>query len=69
MKVDEGERITTLELEALPFFRKLFEKSPLKKMEMPVVEKNVLGSQKMVGPAQTLSQQTIQKHNFLVPKE
>jgi hypothetical protein len=28
----------------------------------------ILGSQKIVGPSQTLSQQTIQKHNFLVPK-
>jgi hypothetical protein len=69
MQVDESKRLSTLELKALPFFSKLLERSPLKKMEMPIVEKNVLGSQRVVGPVQTLSQQTIQKHNFLVPKE
>jgi hypothetical protein len=32
------------------------------------MEKVISGSQKIVGPTQTLSQQTIQRHNFLMPK-
>jgi|JI10StandDraft_1071094.scaffolds.fasta_scaffold2292600_1 hypothetical protein len=39
-------------------------------MDSPVIEKKYSSaSQKYVGPSSAINQQTIQRHNFLMPKE
>lgn len=45
------------------------DRSPLRRMDSPVIEKKYsTASQKYVGPQNTVSQQAIQRHNFLMPK-
>ena len=69
MEIDETKRITAVELEKLPYFRRLMEKSPLRRMDSPVIEKKFSSaSQKYMGGPNTIPQQSIQRHNFLVPK-
>lgn len=70
MEIDESKRVTAFELEELPYFRKIFEKSPLKRFESPTLDKKfVAESQKNVIPSSIGSQQVIQRHNFLLPKD
>lgn len=70
MEIDEQKRVTAAELEKLPYFRRLMEKSPLRRMDSPVIDKKYSStSQKYVGNnAQSYNQEAFQRHNFLISK-
>lgn len=37
MEIDEQKRATAADLEQLPYFRRMMEKSPLRRMDSPVI--------------------------------
>lgn len=69
MEIDEPKRATAFDLEKLPYFQRLMDRSPLRRMDSPVIEKKYsTASQKYVGSGNLVNQQTLQRHNFLMPK-
>lgn len=59
-------RITAFELQEMAFFKKIMEKSPLKRIESPTVEKKFSSaSQKYVGGSLNTNH-IVQKHNYLL---
>ena len=69
LETDESKRVTAFDLEKLPYFRKLLQKSPLRRMDSPGIQKKYsTASQKYVGNNAS-SQQIIKKYNFLASKD
>lgn len=68
METDESKRITAFEMQELSYFKRLMEKSPLRKVDSPTIEKKFSSaSQKYVGTSNSISNNHIvQKHNYLL---